>query len=95
MRCAAVAEVVVAGVPDERWGQAVTAFFVPAAGFPPERAVAELARFARDDAGLPSLKRPKRLVGVDEVPKSGVGKLLRRELLTGNYTPLAETALGG
>ena len=94
-RCAAVAEVVVAGVPDERWGQAVTAFFVPAAGCSPEWAAAELARFARDDAGLPSLKRPKRLVGVDGVPKSGVGKLLRRELVTGNYTPLTETALGG
>jgi 2-furoate---CoA ligase len=94
-RCSAVGEVVVAGIPDERWGQAATAFFVPGPGWSPEQAVVELARFARHDAGLPSLKRPKRLVVVDQVPKSGVGKLLRRELITGNYEPLAETTLGG
>ncbi|MFD2473470.1 class I adenylate-forming enzyme family protein [Amycolatopsis silviterrae] len=78
--CPAVREVVVAGTADDRWGQAVTAFVVPEHGITPDEAVAAVARFARDESGLPSLKRPKRVVAVPEIPKSGVGKILRREL---------------
>lgn len=78
--CPAVREVVVTGTADDRWGQAVTAFVVPEHGITPDEAVAAVARFARDESGLPSLKRPKRVVAVPEIPKSGVGKILRREL---------------
>ena len=78
--CPAVREVVVTGTADDRWGQAVTAFVVPEHGITPDEAVAAASRFAREESGLPSLKRPKRVVAVREIPKSGVGKILRREL---------------
>ena len=89
-RCPAVSAVVVVGLPDDRWGQAVTAFVVPAKDFSAERAVAHLSAYARDSSGLPSLKRPKRYIAVDRIPTSAVGKILRRELTEGRYHALAE-----
>jgi acyl-CoA synthetase (AMP-forming)/AMP-acid ligase II len=89
-RCPAVSAVVVVGLPDDRWGQAVTVFAVPAREFSPERAVAHLAGYARDGSGLAAIKRPKRYVAVDRIPTSAVGKILRRELTEGRYHPLAE-----
>lgn len=89
-RCPAVADVVVVGLPDDRWGQATTAFFVPAVGISPDHAATVLAQFVREQSGLPSMKRPKRLIAVEHVPKSAVGKILRRELTTGHYCSLAE-----
>lgn len=90
-RCAAVSEIVVVGLADDRWGQAATAFFVPTEGMTPEHALAVLDAFVREQSGLPSLKRPKRLIAVDKLPKSAVGKLLRRELSSGNYRSLADS----
>jgi 2-furoate---CoA ligase len=81
----AVSEVAVVGLPDERWGQIVAAFVRPA--LPVE--AAELDRHCRD-AGLSGFKRPRRFVFVAELPKSPVGKLLRRKLLAGEYEALAE-----
>ena len=89
-RCPAVSAVVVVGLPDDRWGQAVTAFVVPAQDFSPERAAVQLSEYVRDGSGLPSLKRPKRYIAVDRIPTSAVGKILRRELTEGRYHPLAE-----
>jgi 2-furoate---CoA ligase len=91
-RCPEVAEVAVAGVPDEKWGQAVTAFVVPtesAEGAPEDRA-RRIAEWTRADTGLTSYKRPKRVVVLDAIPKSPVGKILRRELVAGNYEPRGE-----
>jgi 2-furoate---CoA ligase len=77
---AAVSEVAVVGLPDERWGQVVTAFI--------ERRTAveadELDAFCRS-SGLANFKRPRRYVFVAEIPKSPVGKLLRRKLIAGEY----------
>ncbi|MBO0829209.1 MAG: AMP-binding protein, partial [Streptosporangiales bacterium] len=89
-RCPAVDDICVVGLPDERWGSAVTAFFVPVTGLDPDDAVARVTAFARDGSGLPSLKRPKRVIAVPEIPKSAVGKILRRTLVAGDYEPLAE-----
>jgi 2-furoate---CoA ligase len=89
-RCQAVSAVMVVGLPDERWGQAVTAFIVAAREYSPERAVVHLAEYARDRSGLPSVKRPKRYIAIDSIPTSAVGKILRRELTEGRYQPLAE-----
>lgn len=90
IRCPEVADVVVVGLPDDRWGQAVTAFFVPVAGLTPQDAAAALSAYIRSGSGLPPLKRPKKVVAVAEVPKSAVGKILRRELAGGRFSPLAE-----
>jgi 2-furoate---CoA ligase len=89
VRCPAVADVVVVGLPDDRWGHAVTAFVVPAAGVEPAAAVTAAYRYARESAGLPGMKQPKKVVAVSAVPKSAVGKILRRTLAAGDYTALA------
>ena len=46
----------------------------------------ELDVFCRA-SGLAGFKRPRRYVFVAEIPKSPVGKLLRRRLAAGDYTP--------
>ncbi|WP_432844780.1 AMP-binding protein [Amycolatopsis sp. CA-161197] len=94
VRCPAVAEIVVAGLPDDRWGSAVTAFVVPSAGHRPEDTLAQLESYAREHSGLPSLKRPKRYLAVAGIPKSAVGKILRRELTAGHYRRLAQLVPG-
>ena len=76
----AVVEVAVVGLADEKWGKVVTAF-VKRNGPVSEQ---ELERFCRT-SGLANFKRPRRFVFVDALPKSPVGKLLRRLLITGDY----------
>jgi 2-furoate---CoA ligase len=76
----AVGEVAVAGLPDERLGQIVAAFIKPKA---PVDAGA-IDAFCRR-SGLADFKRPRRIVFVAEIPKSPVGKLLRRKLVEGDY----------
>jgi len=77
---AAVAEVAVAGLADERWGQRVTAFIRRAAAVDAQ----ELDAWCRR-SGLANFKRPRDYVFVREVPKSPVGKILRRKLVAGDY----------
>jgi 2-furoate---CoA ligase len=79
---AAVSEVAVVGLPDERWGKVVAAFIKRRAAVEPE----ELDAFCRS-SGLASFKWPRRYVFVTEIPKSPVGKLLRRKLVAGEYEP--------
>jgi 2-furoate---CoA ligase len=76
----AVLEVAVVGLPDERWGKAVTAFIKRS------RAVTEreLDKYCRE-SGLTASKRPRTFVFVEAIPKSPVGKLLRRLLVAGEY----------
>ena len=76
----AVAEVAVAGLPDERLGQKVTAFVTrrgPVGGD-------DLDAFCRRSA-LAAFKRPRAYVFVRAIPKSPVGKILRRLLIAGEY----------
>lgn len=79
---AAVLEVAVVGLPDEKWGKVVTAFVKRKA----QVSEAELDQFCRV-SGLADFKRPRRFVFVDALPKSPVGKLLRRLLVAGDYQP--------
>jgi len=44
----------------------------------------ELEQFCHD-SGLANFKRPRRYVFVNALPKSPVGKLLRRKLVAGEY----------
>ncbi len=82
----AVAEVAVVGLPDARWGKIVTAFVKTAA---PVEAAA-LDRHCRE-SGLANYKRPRRFVFITEIPKSPVGKLLRRKLVDGDYTAISQS----
>ena len=78
----AVAEVAVAGLPDERWGKIVCAFVKRRATVQ----AGELDAFCKS-SGLANFKRPRRYEFVTEIPKSPVGKLLRRKLVAGEYRP--------
>ena len=79
----AVAEVAVAGLADERWGQLVAAFVKRADGT--EAADAEALDAHCRQSGLANFKRPRRYVFVADIPKSPVGKILRRLLQSGDY----------
>ena len=76
----AVDEVAVVGLPDARWGQCVTAFVKRCAAV----TEAELDAHCRT-SGLANFKRPRAYVFVVEVPRSPVGKLLRRKLVANEY----------
>jgi 2-furoate---CoA ligase len=76
----AVSEVAVVGLSDERWGKVVTAFIKRSRPVEHEH----LDTHCRDN-GLANFKRPRRYVFVEAIPKSPVGKLLRRLLVAGEY----------
>jgi 2-furoate---CoA ligase len=77
----AVAEIAVAGLPDERWGQRVVAFIKRRQDVAPDALDAHCRT-----SGLANFKRPRAYVFVAEIPKSPVGKILRRKLIAGEYT---------
>ncbi|MGB6213042.1 AMP-binding protein [Pseudomonas mandelii] len=72
----AVEEVVVVGLPDEQWGKIIAAFI---------KLRAEVSESDLDAhciaSGLAKFKRPRRYQFIDQIPKSPVGKVLRRVLL--------------
>jgi acyl-CoA synthetase (AMP-forming)/AMP-acid ligase II len=70
----AVAECVVVGAPDSMWVEAVTAFV----SLKPGRSVGETELQDLVRSQLAGYKVPKRIEFVAEIPKSPVGKLLRR-----------------
>jgi O-succinylbenzoic acid--CoA ligase len=72
----AVADVCIVGVPDEEWGERVVAYVVATDGNAPT--VEELRAFAREQ--LSAAKLPREVRVVDEIPRSGSGKPLRRVL---------------
>jgi fatty-acyl-CoA synthase len=72
----AVAEAAVVGMPDARWGEVPRAFVVLR---PRSSATAEeLVAFVRDR--LAHFKAPRRVDIVDDLPRSGTGKVLKSEL---------------
>jgi long-chain acyl-CoA synthetase len=70
-----VLEVAAVGVPDEHSTEAVKIFVVPR---DPSLTVEELMAFCREN--LTGYKRPKHIEFRKELPKTNVGKILRREL---------------
>ena len=86
----AVSEVAVVGIADERWGKIVCAFVRRRCAVEPE----ELDQFCRT-SGLANFKRPRHYTFVKAIPKSPVGKLLRRKLVAGEYEPERTVALSG
>ena len=71
-----VAQVAVVGLPDEIWGEAVTAFVVLRAA----RKADEADLIAHAHQCLAGYKAPKSVRFVDSIPLSPVGKPLRRAL---------------
>ena len=86
----AVSEVAVVGLPDERWGKIVCAFIKRRGTVKDE----DLDQFCRT-SGLANFKRPRRYIFVNEIPKSPVGKLLRRKLVAGEFEVEGKTRSQG
>ncbi len=72
----AVAEVAVIGIPDERWGELVTALVVPASG---ERVTAEEI-VAHCRGRIAGYKIPKRVEFRDAIPRTATGKTQKFKL---------------
>jgi len=70
-----VLEVAAIGVPDEKSGEAVSLFVVKK---DPSLTKEEVAAFCKEN--LTGYKRPRYIEFMDDLPKSNVGKILRREL---------------
>jgi acyl-CoA synthetase (AMP-forming)/AMP-acid ligase II len=68
-------EVAVFGIPNEEWGESVHAVVVPAR---PGVTEADVTAFARQH--LAGYKVPRSVTFADELPKTGSGKVLKREL---------------
>ena len=86
-----VAEVAVIGVPDERTGEAVQAYIVKK---DPSLTAEAVIAHAREH--MTAYKVPRQVVFRDELPKSPVGKILRKdlrnELTASPQKPVAQTA---
>lgn len=70
----AVSESAVVGIPDEKWGESILALVVLKSG--QNTTEQELIDFCK--ARLASYKKPKHVEFVNELPKTFVGKILRR-----------------
>jgi fatty-acyl-CoA synthase len=73
-----VGEVAVIGVPDVKWGEAVTAVVVPREGTSPT--VSTLVEFARTQLAGYKCPRQVTFLRSDEMPRTATGKLLHRVL---------------
>lgn len=76
--CAGVVECAAIGVPDEKQGEAIKVFVVKS---DPTLSEDDLARYCREN--LTGYKQPKYIEFRDDLPKTNVGKILRRELRAG------------
>jgi acyl-CoA synthetase (AMP-forming)/AMP-acid ligase II len=72
-----VADVAVVGLPDDRWGEVVCAVVVPASS----EEVPELAELRARCSALAPYKQPRRLVLVDQIPRTAATGQVQRRLL--------------
>lgn len=77
-RCPGVQEAAVIGLPDEKWGQVVTAYVVAA---DPNLTADAIDAYCKSSDDLAPYKRPKKYVFMDALPTNPSGKVLKRELL--------------
>jgi len=74
----AVKEAAVVGMPDDYRGEAVSAYIVLKPESKGKVTEADIAQFCR--ANLATYKAPRKVIFVDELPKTLIGKVLRRKL---------------
>ena len=78
--------VAVVGMPDERWGERVTAFIEPRNTGVTSDMLDEFCLAS----GLARFKRPRSYTFIQEIPRSASGKLLRRQLRDGKFELLSD-----
>lgn len=72
-----VSEAMVIGEPDEKWGERIVAFVVPAED---SLTAEKLGAWCREDERLAGFKLPKKWYFLQELPQNGVGKRDRKKL---------------
>jgi acyl-CoA synthetase (AMP-forming)/AMP-acid ligase II len=73
---AGILDVAVFGIPSDDWGESVHAVVVPSREDRPSED--EIIAFAREH--LAGYKIPRSIAYVDEIPRNGSGKILKKEL---------------
>jgi acyl-CoA synthetase (AMP-forming)/AMP-acid ligase II len=76
MQHPAVRDCAVVGLPDDKWGERVTAVIEPSADVGPD----ELVAFVK--ARIGSVKAPKQVELWQELPRSRLGKVLKADVRT-------------
>ena len=78
-----IAELAVAGLPDEQWGQVVAAFVVlgPAVAADPRRVDATLAGLRSRAEAMTTHQQPRRWVVMASLPRNSMGKVVRVQLV--------------
>jgi len=76
LRCPAVRDAAVIGVPDPKWGEIGVAFVVPVS--PASRSTEELTNFLANK--LAKYKLPRDFIFVDALPRTAYGKVVKTEL---------------
>ena len=74
MQHPAVRDCAVVGLPDDKWGERVTAVIEPSADVRPD----ELVAFVK--ARIGSVKAPKQVELWEELPRSRLGKVLKADV---------------
>lgn len=72
----AVSDAAVIGIPDDHWGELVTAVVV----LKEDAALTEAELIAHCKEQIASYKSPKKVIFVDELPRNASGKILKRQL---------------
>jgi fatty-acyl-CoA synthase len=73
-----VADCAVVGLPDERWGEVPVLVVVPQAG----SSIDEAALRAIYEPRLARFKHPRRIIVLDQLPKTALGKVRKPDLVT-------------
>jgi malonyl-CoA/methylmalonyl-CoA synthetase len=76
--CPGVAEVAVVGLPDEEYGERVTAAVVRE---DPDLTAEKVTEFFRDE--IANYKKPRRVIFVDGLPRNALGKVLKHKVREG------------
>lgn len=89
-----VLEAAIIGIPDEKWGEAVTAVVAPKPG----HSLTEAELIARCRNEIAHYKCPRRVIFVEALPRNAMGKVLKYELReryggTGSHVPESTVAL--
>ena len=73
-----MAQVACVGFPDERLGEKMCAFVVPAEGYEPT--LDDLVAYLKGERGIAPYKLPERLELIDELPTTATGKVQKFDL---------------